>query len=161
MLLFKVQKSLTSVFFYFLFLNSFNQSKASTFNLYLPFYFALLVFIACEVDLLRRYETNNNEFYHSKEWRILRVRALQRDNYLCQECLKNGVITPASTVHHIKPLRIDSDEALKLENLETVCPKCHNRLHPERGQALKRKKANIRNAKSKNIIVFHSNSERW
>ena len=63
---------------------------------------------------IRRYKTNNDAFYRSKEWRVLRVQALERDNYLCVECKKRGIITPADTVHHIKPLRIDDSKAYDL-----------------------------------------------
>lgn len=109
----------------------------------------------------RRYKTNNDAFYKSKAWKSLRLEALQRDNYLCVECLKNGKITPADTVHHIKPLRIDQARALQLSNLETVCTACHNKLHRERSQTLKKKNANIKAQKSKNIVVFGSNPEQW
>ena len=110
---------------------------------------------------MRRYKTNFNWFYHSKEWEKLRTQALERDNYLCQECKKKGIITPASTVHHIKPLRLDDSRALQLSNLETVCGACHNKLHRERSQSLKKKNANIKNKKSKNIMVFGPNPEQW
>lgn len=110
---------------------------------------------------MRRYKTNNDKFYHSKEWKALRLEALQRDYYLCQECLKKGVVTPATTVHHIKPLRVDSTQALKLSNLETVCSGCHNDLHRERSKNLSKKNANIKIQKSKNIIIFKNNPEQW
>ena len=110
---------------------------------------------------MKRYKTNYNRFYHSKEWKKLRLEALERDHYLCIECLKNGKITPADTVHHIKPLRIDQTGAEDLNNLETVCRACHNKLHRERSQSLKKKNANIKNEKSKNIIVFGPNPEQW
>ena len=109
----------------------------------------------------RRYKTNNDAFYKSKEWRALRLEALERDNYLCVECKKRGIITPAFTVHHIKPLRVDSSKALQLSNLETVCGPCHNRLHRERSQALKKKNTNIKARRNKNIVIFDSNPEQW
>lgn len=110
---------------------------------------------------MRRYKTNNDAFYHSAEWKALRQEALERDFHLCQECKKRGIITPANTVHHIKPLRIDDARALQLSNLETVCGACHNKLHRERSQTLKKKKQNIKTAKSKNIMVFGPNPEQW
>ena len=110
---------------------------------------------------MRHYKTNYNRFYHSREWKELRKEALERDGYLRVECKKRGIITPANTVHHIKPLRIDQARALQLSNLETVCTACHNKLHRERSQTLKKKNANIKNRKSKNIIVFGPNPEQW
>lgn len=109
----------------------------------------------------RRYKTNNDTFYKSKEWRILRAEALERDDFLCQECKKKGIVTPATTVHHIRPLRVDQSRALQLSNLETVCPACHNKLHRERSQTFKKKNANIKAQKSKNIVVFKENPEQW
>ena len=109
----------------------------------------------------RRYKTNNNAFYKSKEWRTLRLEALQRDSYLCQECKKRGIVTPADTVHHIKPLRVDDSRALQLSNLETVCGSCHNRLHRERSQTLKKKNTNIKAKRNENIIIFNQNPEQW
>lgn len=107
----------------------------------------------------KRYETSNNAFYHSKAWRTLRREALQRDNYLCQECLKKGKITPAKTVHHIKPLRTDKKDALSLDNLETVCNACHNELHPERAFSLTKKKRRLASAKNKGVWIFGRNRE--
>lgn len=109
----------------------------------------------------RRYKNNNDDFYRSKAWKLLRVEALERDHYLCQECKKRGVVTPAATVHHVQPLRVDSAKALQLSNLEAVCAACHNEIHRERAQDLKKKKANIKAQKSKNIVVFGTNPERW
>lgn len=110
---------------------------------------------------MRQYKTNNDAFYKSREWKNLRLRALERDHYLCVECKKRGIITPANTVHHIKPLRIDPKNAEDLSNLETVCRACHNKLHTERPQTLKKKKQNIRSQKNKNIMVFGPNPEQW
>lgn len=109
----------------------------------------------------RRYKNNNNAFYHSLEWKLLRVEALERDHYLCQECKKKGIVTPAAAVHHVQPLRVDRERALQLSNLEAVCAACHNEIHRERAQGLKKKKANIKAQKSKNIVVFGTNPERW
>ena len=108
-----------------------------------------------------KYTKTNDEFYRSKEWKTLRLQALQRDNYLCQECLKRGVVTPASTVHHIEHLRVNRSKALDLKNLETVCTACHNKLHRERTQTLKKKNTNIKNQKSRNVLIFKANPERW
>ena len=40
-------------------------------------------------------------FYRSKQWQAAREEAIRRDQYLCQDCLKKGRITPAEEVHHI------------------------------------------------------------
>ena len=64
-------------------------------------------------------------FYQSRVWRNARRLALQRDNFLCQECLRNKRITPATEVHHKKELEDYPELALDLENLESLCWDCH------------------------------------
>ena len=38
---------------------------------------------------------------------------------------------PAVIVHHIIPITKDFTKALKLDNLESLCLECHNKVHPE------------------------------
>lgn len=64
-------------------------------------------------------------FYHTTAWRSLRVVALQRDHYLCQNCLRNNRITPATEVHHIQPLEEHPELSLTLSNLQSLCWDCH------------------------------------
>lgn len=68
-------------------------------------------------------------FYHSKAWKKLREIALDRDNNLCQMCLRNGDITDAKIVHHIVYVDDDFNQALDLDNLMSVCLSCHNKIH--------------------------------
>lgn len=68
-------------------------------------------------------------FYQSKAWKKLREIALDRDNNLCQKCLKHGEITDAKIVHHIVYVDDDFSKALKLNNLMSVCYSCHNKIH--------------------------------
>lgn len=74
-------------------------------------------------------DKKSREFYKSQAWERLRLRALTRDSFLCQECLKNQKLTRANLVHHIRPIREHWDERLKLENLVSLCHTCHNRVH--------------------------------
>ncbi len=80
----------------------------------------------------------NNEqtktFYKSWAWKKCRLVVLKRDNYLCQLCLESDDITPANTVHHIEHLKDNPLRALDIDNLMSVCPTCHERLHPNRGE---------------------------
>lgn len=64
-------------------------------------------------------------FYHKTAWRRLRLLALQRDNFLCQDCLKKGIIRTAREVHHIIPLEERPDLGLVLKNLRSLCHDCH------------------------------------
>ncbi len=58
-----------------------------------------------------------------RPWRRKRERILQRDNYLCQPCMRAGRVQPASEVDHIVGLAAggtDDDS-----NLEAICRACH------------------------------------
>lgn len=55
-----------------------------------------------------------------------------RDHGLCQECLREGMIRVADTVHHLVPLRQDWDRRLDLNNLKSVCNSCHNTIEKTR-----------------------------
>lgn len=72
-------------------------------------------------------------FYHSTDWEQAREQALQRDGYLCQHCLAQGVETPAVMVHHIvelTPANInDSNISTNLDNLVSLCDLCHKKAH--------------------------------
>ncbi|EIK0257160.1 TPA: HNH endonuclease [Staphylococcus pseudintermedius] len=73
-------------------------------------------------------------FYHSKAWRYKRKQVLLRDKYLCQSCLRKGYVNPVKNgkrfyVHHIVELKDDWEKRLDMDNLETVCYKCHIEAH--------------------------------
>ncbi|EQB1168653.1 HNH endonuclease signature motif containing protein [Enterococcus faecalis] len=48
---------------------------------------------------------------------------LDRDKYLCRECLRNERYTPTETVGHIKPKAHGGTD--DLSNLESICRDCH------------------------------------
>lgn len=56
-------------------------------------------------------------------WRKVRLVALERDNYLCQACLKQGIYTQATDVDHIKPKALGGTD--ELDNLQSLCRVCH------------------------------------
>lgn len=107
-----------------------------------------------------RYDTNNDDFYHSQAWRKLRLQALERDKHLCQVCLQHNELTFADTVHHIKPIRQNEAKKLSLNNLISVCRKCHNELHREKPMTLKKKKRRLNNYTNL-VKMFTSNRETW
>ena len=51
---------------------------------------------------------------------------LLRDGFLCQNCQRNGVIKTGDVVDHIVELKDDMSKAFDMDNLETLCHKCHN-----------------------------------
>ncbi|MBI9015479.1 MAG: HNH endonuclease [Clostridiales bacterium] len=81
----------------------------------------------------RKYDTQVRDktsvnFYHSSAWRKLRQHVLIRDNYLCQECLKESHITSAEIVHHIIEIKDDPSLSLKADNCISLCKACHNKV---------------------------------
>ena len=55
-------------------------------------------------------------------WKNIRMKALERDNYLCQSCM----VVPAEEVHHITYINIGQE---KIEDLISYCSKCHSDFH--------------------------------
>lgn len=92
-----------------------------------------------------QYKTREEKrkFYDSKEWRNLRQKVLERDNFECQECKRNGYVNIDTyeysesakrkkikiVVDHIKELEHYPELALDIDNLETLCVTCHNVKH--------------------------------
>ena len=74
---------------------------------------------------------------NSKEWRQLRAIKLAQDPY-CEECQRHGIYRLASVVHH--KIEVESGLtpadckrlAFDLNNLESVCPRCHREIHKNR-----------------------------
>ena len=95
--------------------------------------------------VMPEYKTKEQKrkFYDSREWKQLREAVKQRDNYECQPCKRNGMVTIDTNsysesakrkkielvVHHIQELEHHPSLALDIDNLETVCVDCHNREH--------------------------------
>ena len=72
-------------------------------------------------------------FYKSRTWQKVRQFIWKRDNGLCQDCLKKGLITPGKEVHHVVELTEDNimDASISLgeDNLITLCKSCHEARH--------------------------------
>jgi len=64
-----------------------------------------------------------NTYLQSPQWMVKRLRVLERDNYLCQACLRRR----ASEVHHTTYQFPLGQEPLFI--LVSVCKPCHNALH--------------------------------
>lgn len=67
-------------------------------------------------------KTSSQRGYGS-QWRKIRAIVLVRDNYLCQECLKQGLFVTATTVDHITPKAHGGSD--DLTNLQSLCNSCH------------------------------------
>ena len=78
---------------------------------------------------------NNNQFMSAKDkktylqsdkWRTIRQQVFIRDKYRCQICGTNKSLN----CHHISYINLGSES---LEDLTTLCEKCHTNLHNELG----------------------------
>ena len=67
--------------------------------------------------------------YNTPRWKRKRLYILQRDKYLCQECLRYGKRVDADTVHHIYAADVYPEYAYSNWNLISLCNKCHNAMH--------------------------------
>lgn len=77
----------------------------------------------------RRSDPEYVKFYKTRAWLNTRKNILMRDDYICLTCERNGFIKPAQLVHHIKEVKTDWDKRLDLENLESICESCHQKIH--------------------------------
>ena len=89
-------------------------------------------------------------FYASPAWRALRAAVLARDHFWCRVCGRRT----ANTVHHILPVTVRPDLMLDADNLEAICPVCHNREHPEKGYRRKPPRAETGIADGLRVIVI-------
>ncbi len=81
----------------------------------------------------------NKAYYdiiNSPRWGEL-SRKYREKHPFCEECLKNGIYTPAEAVHHIKPIgsarSMGEAEQLAFDenNLMALCIPCHNQMHKQ------------------------------
>lgn len=72
--------------------------------------------------------------YMDPAWLQKRAYILARDGYRCQECKRYGRRVEATIVHHKKPVESFPELAFVDDNLVSLCAKCHNKKHPEKGR---------------------------
>ena len=76
------------------------------------------------------------KFYKGRKWQACREAYMKKVNWLCERCLKEGIITPATVVHHKIYLNEhnikDPSVALNFDNLEALCSHHHNEEHLSR-----------------------------
>ena len=75
------------------------------------------------------------QFYTSHEWRALSRYMIVHAEYQCEDCRKDGRVTVATEVHHIKPIQTPEGWQQRLDqgNLVVLCPICHNNRHKRFG----------------------------
>lgn len=64
-----------------------------------------------------------DKFYSSKKWKEIRTQAFIRDKYTCVDC---GQVGRKLEANHIQPRSRFPELKLELNNLETLCKKCHD-----------------------------------
>lgn len=70
-------------------------------------------------------KVDNSKLYNSRAWRNFRKQYLEA-NPLCVHCEKEGIITAATVLDHIKQVRAGGDP-FSLDNVQPLCAKHHNR----------------------------------
>jgi len=84
----------------------------------------------------KQYEQNGRQYRSSdrygRRWRKIRNLYISQHR-LCEECLKNGIYTPAQHVHHIKPLAEGGTH--DFSNLMSLCISCHDRIEPRNSRS--------------------------
>ncbi len=87
-----------------------------------------------EQEERRRYEKYQRDpetrRRYGRAWKRIRDRYIKA-HPLCEECKRNGKLTPSEEVHHIIPLSEGGTN--KQKNLMALCKSCHSRIHAERG----------------------------
>jgi 5-methylcytosine-specific restriction protein A len=68
-------------------------------------------------------------FYQSRDWRDKLQPMKLHQSPLCEPCYREGKIVQAVIVHHKVPISVDMSLARDLDNLESSCRACHNRVH--------------------------------
>ena len=71
----------------------------------------------------------NDKRYKTYKWQRLREQVILRDNNECQWCKAKGKVGRAEVVHHIKPSDKYPDLMYEIDNLQTLCRPCHERVH--------------------------------
>lgn len=76
----------------------------------------------CSNDVPAR---QSDGFYRSPIWRRIRANQLKQEP-LCRECNKKGLLTPGNEVDHIHPIS-RGGSMTDPDNLQTLCKSCHSR----------------------------------
>ena len=71
---------------------------------------------------------NSRKGLYDGTWQKVR-RMKMRRSPLCERCAGAGKTVKGDVVHHIVPVNENPSLRLALDNLETLCNRCHNRHH--------------------------------
>ena len=76
-------------------------------------------------------DIETRKFYNSTAWRKLSKKKLAI-NPLCEECERNGILSPARHADHIVPIK-QGGAKLSLDNLQSLCIPCHSKKTAKEG----------------------------
>lgn len=85
------------------------------------------------------HRTSRQSRGYGAAWQRARAQALHRDKHLCQPCLTQGRVTPATEVDHITPKAKGGTD--DMANLRSTCTPCHQaKTAEENGRTLRPKR---------------------
>ena len=73
-------------------------------------------------------------FYSSKQWRAVRLLALQRDLFRCTVCGRDIGGLGQARVDHVLPRETHPELAYDMTNLRSLCPRHDAQGHREKGK---------------------------
>lgn len=76
----------------------------------------------------RKRDPKIKKFYSSSQWQKVRDRYLKK-NPLCEICEKKGRTKAAEVVHHKVEVKENFSKRLDIDNLMSLCKKCHQEVH--------------------------------
>lgn len=69
------------------------------------------------------------KLYGTELWKEIVKTTFTRDNWVCQRCSRKGTCKNGLHTHHLKAWADYPDNRFDLDNLITLCRKCHNWVH--------------------------------
>ncbi len=80
--------------------------------------------------IYNRFKRDNElaAMYKTKRWQSLRLYKLTL-NPLCELCEAKGLVVPAEVVHHKKEAKESPELFFCIDNLQSLCSSCHNKVH--------------------------------
>lgn len=77
-------------------------------------------------DKRKQEEPRIHAFYQSKRWERLSRQIKLRDDFMCQECLRNNKYKQANVTDHIIEIKDNWEARWDANNMESLCHYCHN-----------------------------------
>ena len=72
---------------------------------------------------MKEFKRYSNAVTRTSRWKALRVKALDRDDWQCVQCGERRRLE----VDHILPVRMHPELSYSLDNLQSLCGRCHAR----------------------------------